>query len=283
MQLLDLLASRLGPREGEPVEIGSGTTNHNFKVRFGGSDYVLRLPGRNTELLGINRGAEAQAAELAANLGIGPEVVASIAQPRALVTRFVPGRVMTPDDLRGNFGEVGRALRRFHDCGEHLRTEFDVPRVTQAYADTAAQHGVELPDYQWALDHARGQQARLKGAEHEPVPCHNDLSPRNLIHEGHSVRFVDWEYAGMGNRYFDLGDLAAKNGFAEMHEELLLQAYWDEPATLERLSALRAMRFLSDLREAMWGLVQSAISPVAFDFGSYAARHLARLERARMI
>jgi hypothetical protein len=38
------------------------------------------------------------------------------------------------------------------------------------------------------------------------------------------------------------------------------------------------MRLVSDFREAMWGLVQSAISPVDFDFAGYADEHFARFE-----
>jgi hypothetical protein len=39
------------------------------------------------------------------------------------------------------------------------------------------------------------------------------------------------------------------------------------------------MRFMSDFREAMWGVVQSAVSELDFDFGAYASEHFARLER----
>jgi hypothetical protein len=39
------------------------------------------------------------------------------------------------------------------------------------------------------------------------------------------------------------------------------------------------MRFMSDFREAMWGVVQQALSDLDFDFGSYATQHFDRLER----
>ncbi|HEX8855065.1 MAG TPA: hypothetical protein VF752_05640, partial [Thermoleophilaceae bacterium] len=44
-------------------------------------------------------------------------------------------------------------------------------------------------------------------------------------------------------------------------------------------AALRLMRFMSDLREAMWGVVQSAVSDLDFDFTGYAAQHFERLHR----
>jgi hypothetical protein len=35
---------------------------------------------------------------------------------------------------------------------------------------------------------------------------------------------------------------------------------------------------MSDFREAMWGIVQSSVSELGFDFDAYAAEHFARLE-----
>ncbi len=39
------------------------------------------------------------------------------------------------------------------------------------------------------------------------------------------------------------------------------------------------MRFMSDFREAMWGVVQSAVSELDFDFVGYASEHFERLRR----
>ena len=37
------------------------------------------------------------------------------------------------------------------------------------------------------------------------------------------------------------------------------------------------MRIMSDLREAMWGVVQQGISTLDFDYREYADKHFARL------
>ena len=105
-----------------------------------------------------------------------------------------------------------------------------------------------------------------------PVPCHNDLLTANFLDDGERVRIVDWEYAGMGDRFFDLGNLSVNNGFAEADDERLLAAYFGEPSTPRRFAALRLMRIMSDFREGMWGVVQTAISALDFDFDGYARR-----------
>jgi thiamine kinase-like enzyme len=81
----------------------------------------------------------------------------------------------------------------------------------------------------------------------------------------------------MGDRYFDLGNLSVNNGLSEEDDERLLAAYWDEPCTPRRFAALRLMRAMSDVREALWGVVQGAVSELDFDYAAYAEEHLARL------
>ena len=113
--------------------------------------------------------------------------------------------------------------------------------------------------------------AALTDPEHEPVPCHNDLLSANVLDDGQRVRILDWEYAGMGDRYFDLGNLAVNNGFTGADDEALLGAYWPDGCMPRRLAALRLMRVMSDFREGMWGVVQAAVSELDFDFAGYAA------------
>jgi thiamine kinase-like enzyme len=257
---------RLWP--GEPVEVeplGGGITNHNFKVVVGGETLVLRIGGKDTELLGIDRGHEHEAALLAAELGIGPEV-AGFADG-LLVTRFVEGEVGRADPAT-----VGGLLGRLHGA-EPVSSRFDSFRVVETYAATAAEHGVAVPGaYEQAHALATRIEARREGAP--LVTCHNDLLAANFIDDGERLWIVDWEYAGMGDPFFDLANFSVNNGLDEDGERALLEAYGSQD-----MRALTLMRFMSDFREAMWGIVQQAISELDFDFVAYANEHFERLER----
>lgn len=274
------IAARLGELEGDPVPLEGGITNRNYRVRFAGSDVVVRLPGKDTDLLGIDRAAEKAAGELAAGAGVGPTVVALLDDPPCLVTEFVVGEPMSAGELRepGTMAEVAAALRTLHACEERLPVEFSSFRVVEAYAARMADRGATVPSsYEWALSAAHRIEAALTGPEHEPVPCHNDLLPANFIRSPQGVRIIDWEYAGMNDRYFDLGNFAVNNELDEDQEAELLAAYFASPATACRLASLRLMRFMSDFREAMWGAVQSTISDLDFDFDGYCAEHFERM------
>lgn len=90
----------LGPPESEAELLGGGITNHNLRVRYGGRDLVVRMAGKDTALLGIDRDCERKATAAAAAAGIGPEVVAFLRDPECLVTAFIPGRTLDRSEDR---------------------------------------------------------------------------------------------------------------------------------------------------------------------------------------
>ena len=278
--VIDAVQDQLGPLAAEPVALGGGITNHNFRARFGEAEVVLRIAGSQTELLGIDRASEHVATQAAAKLGIAPAVLAFIPEHSCLVTAFVPGVPLAETAVREPVAmvEIARALRAFHEHAPSLPTSFEVPQIARDYVVLARERGAMLPGAAVdAVALAERIAAALTGPEHMVVPCHDDLLAANLLGDGKRVWLVDWEYAGMGDRYFDLGNLSINNGFGEDDDRALLAAYWDEPCTERRFAALRLMRVMSDVREGLWGTVQTAISELDFDFAGYAERHLRRL------
>jgi thiamine kinase-like enzyme len=273
------MVERVWPGREAVIEVlGGGITNRNFKVTLDDGAYVLRIGGKDTELLGIDRRAEYEASVAAAAVGVGPEVVAFVEPEGYLVTRYIEGTVVVPEAMRDPepLRRVAQALRAVH-AGPPIPARFDAFRVVEAYAATAAAHGIAVPErFEWARGIAR-EVERARGAVPER-PCHNDLLTANFIDDGNRIRIVDWEYAGMGDVYFDLANFAANNDLPSVETLELLRAYFGEVRP-EHERALTLMRFMSDFREAMWGVVQQALSDLEFDFHAYAGRHFERLER----
>ncbi|HEY1597763.1 MAG TPA: phosphotransferase [Thermoleophilaceae bacterium] len=268
--IADLVRPLIGEPLGEPEPLTGGITNHNFRVRTAEGEFAVRVFGKGTSALGIDRDAERAATEAAAHAGVGPELVAF--SDELLVTRFIHGEPMPEIRIH----ETSAALRAVH-AGPGLPTAFSGIAVGEDYAARAS----ELPpDYPGAHAVAKEIEAALQGPEHDPVPCHNDLLNANLIWDGERVRIVDWDYAGMGDRYFDLGNLSINNGLSEEDDERLLAAYFGEPCTPARFASLRLMRIVSDFREAMWGVLQSSISELDFDFHDYSRTHFARMRES---
>jgi thiamine kinase-like enzyme len=250
-----------------------GITNSNYRVEAGGAVFVVRLAGERTELLGIDRESEVAACTMAARLGIGPGIVHVDLERGVIVFGFIEGRPIAPDQV-GNepvVGQVAAALLRIHAAGV-IRATFDPFELVPAYRSIAAGHGV-VPRFDDAVMLRHLAQIAAVRPWQPRALCHNDLLNSNLIHDG-SVRIVDWEYAGMGDCLFDLANLAVNHRFSARQEEALLRHYFGSLSEAH-VSALQLFKLASEAREAMWGVVQLAISKLEVDFEGYAAEHAA--------
>jgi thiamine kinase-like enzyme len=261
--------------------LSGGITNRNFLVSADGvSDrWVLRLAGNDTHLLGISREVELAATVAAAGVGVGPEVTAFIRPEGYLVTRFIEGSpvsdaaVHTPDTIR----RVADSIRRVHE-GPAIPGLFIPLRIVEAYRALAVARGVPIP-LEYDLSRAIGRRIELAMLANpvELRPCHNDLLNANFIDDGARIRIVDWEYAGMGDPFFDLGNFSVNHELTSDEDRWLLEAYDGGVARPDRLARLLLMRVVSDFREAMWGVLQQGISTLDVDFVAYAGEHFDRL------
>src|SRR5215471_10540532 len=104
MAELDALLTKLEPELGAvtqpPRALDGGFTNHNYRVGLGGEDYVLRVCGKDTSVLGIDR-----------------DNVTFLDDEQCLVTRFVEGAPLGDGELRAEpyVSQAGRMLRTLHD------------------------------------------------------------------------------------------------------------------------------------------------------------------------
>ncbi len=267
-------------RELTLTALPGGITNRNYLITAEGitERYVLRLAGNDTHLLGISREVEHAATVAAAGVGVGPEVSAFIRPEGYLVTKFIVGQpvddvaVHRPEILR----RVADSIRRVHD-GPAIPGLFTPFRIVEAYRALALARGVTIPpEYELAQAIARRIELALLTSPIEIRPCHNDLLNANFIDDGQRIRIVDWEYAGMGDPFFDLGNFSVNHGLDPNEDTLLLAAY-EGVARPDRTARLELMRVMSDFREAMWGVLQQGISSLDVDFREYAAEHFDRL------
>ncbi len=196
-----------------------GITNQNYRVDIGGESFVLRIGGKGTHLLGIDRRRESICTTIAAQMG------------------------------------VVETVRNYHRL--------------------ALEYGVSFPG---TLPQVFALMARIEqalGNVTSLMPCHNDLLASNFIDDGSAIWILDWEYAAMGDVFFDLGNFSVNQSLNDEQCELLLRSYFGEVRSAD-LAHLHLMRLGSDLRESFWGFLQLGISELAFDYKEYAHHHLNR-------
>jgi len=271
----------LAGRDLRLTALTGGITNRNFLVTIPGETdrYVIRLAGNDTFLLGISREVEHAATVAAAGVGVGPEVTAFIRPEGYLVTRFIEGSPVSDEQVRQpeTLERVADSFRRIHD-GPAIPGLFVPLRITEAYRALALARGVRIPpEYELAAAIGRRIELACLADPIEPRPCHNDLLNANFIDDGSRIRIVDWEYAGMGDPSFDLGNFSVNHDLEADEDAALLAAYTAGGAAPSELARLTLMRVVSDFREAMWGVLQQGISTLDVDFVAYAGEHFDRL------
>lgn len=259
-----------------------GLTNTNFIAHDGAEKFVVRI-GDDIPVHHVLRSHELAATRAAHAAGLGPEVVH--AEPGALVLRFVDGRTLTAADIARDdmLPRIATLLRRCHqDVQEHMRGPammFWPFHIVRDYAATLA-----AADSPWRPEVPRllAMADRFERAL-GPVAitfAHNDLLAANIIDDGARLWLIDWEYSGFGAAAFDLANLASNNGFDDLLDEALQRHYLGHPPDSEAMRRHAAMRAVSLLREAMWGMVSQAHSALDIDYRSYAAEHLVKLDAA---
>ncbi|PJI44946.1 MAG: LPS biosynthesis choline kinase [Rhizobium sp.] len=259
-----------------PIERLGGLTNMVFRL----GDYCLRIPGKGTEEY-IDRANELVATKLVADAGVGPEILYADAETGIFVSRFIEGAAtMTPERFRqvpGAPARAAKAFRRLHDSGAVFPARFELFAMIDSYLAILSTKDVGLPEgYHDVLKEAEAVRAALSAHPLPNVACHCDPLCENFLDDGERVWIVDWEYSGMNDPMWDLGDLSVEGGFGPDQDTELLQAYFDrepDPSERGRMIIYKAM---CDLLWTLWGLIQLANDNLADDFRAYADGRFAR-------
>ncbi|MCB1377194.1 MAG: phosphotransferase family protein [Alphaproteobacteria bacterium] len=257
-----------------------GLTNLVFRVEQGTDRFVLRIPGKGTEEY-INRANEAQAAREAAKAGVSPDVLHFDPKTGVMVTRLIDDAVtMSPESFRaikGSPGRAGKVFRKLHESAARFNFRFELFSMIDDYLKILATKDMTLPDgYHDVVSEAAAVRVALDAHPLPLAACHCDPLCENFLDVGERMWLVDWEYSGMNDPLWDLGDLSVEGQFDADQDEEMILAYFGgtpRPAELGRIVIYKAM---CDLLWTLWGLIQHANQNPADDFWAYAVNRFAR-------
>ncbi|MEH6629172.1 MAG: choline kinase family protein [Halopseudomonas aestusnigri] len=267
------------------VERLGGLTNLVYKVSREGDSYIVRIPGGGTESY-IDRSVESHNAQVAADIKVSAEVLYSDPSSGMMVSRFLGGtETMSPDAFKsrtGSPGRAGQALALLHTSGKEFRFRFELFAMINEYLKVLADLGVTLPDgYHGVVEEAQNIQKILASKKNLPLtPCHCDPLSENFLDDGDKMWIVDWEYSGMNDPLWDLGDLSVEAGFTKEQDQELLLAYWGGEPPVEIMGRMVIYKAMCDLLWTLWGLIQHGNDNPAEDFWAYS---IGRFERCKSL
>lgn len=268
----DIRAERLG-----------GLTNLVYRVRTPDRDYVLRVAGPGTESF-IDRKVEAKNARAAAAAGVSPEVLFVDETDGLMLMPHIPATTMSPELFRSTPGapaRAGTAFARLHDSGRTFEFRFELFQMIDGYLKLLGELGATLPDgYHDVVQDAEAVREVLDAKPGRLAPCHGDPLCENFLDTGEAMWIVDWEYSGMNDPLWDLGDLSVEAGFSPEQDLEMMQAYRGGSVSEADFGRMVVYKAMCDLLWTLWGLIQHAQDNPAEDFWAYS---IERFERCKAL
>jgi thiamine kinase-like enzyme len=268
--LLDRVPSlAVHPRTAE--ELPGGLTNRNYKVTTPDGVFVARVWSAGSELLAIDRGSEYRNSVIAADAGVGAPVIEYRPGDGVLVIGYIQGRTLTNADvtLPANLARIARACRRLHSGGR-FGNNFDMFDIQRRYAAVVRDHGFRVPrGYHDLMPQFQAIKQALAVRDEGTVPCNNDLLAGNFIDDGERIWLIDYEYSGNNDPCFELGNIAAECRLSPAALAALVTSYYGRPLR-NKIARARLLGLAGKYGWTLWGAIQSAASPLDFDFWSWA-------------
>ncbi|HEX2741398.1 MAG TPA: choline/ethanolamine kinase family protein [Rubrobacter sp.] len=265
------------------IEALNSFTNLSYKLSAQSDAYVLRVAGKGTSTY-IDRSAEEHNARIATEAGLNAEVLYFDAKDGTMLSRFIEGSHMDKMEFHRDPTAPSRAaltLKRLHGIGRTFKSRFGPYAPIDYYLQLLRTLRSSLPDvYEEIKGEAEAVRRMLDATSVLTTPCHNDTCPENFVEVGRRIYLIDWEYSGMNDPMWDLGNLSVEAAFGYEQDCKMMEAYCEEavlPGLYERMVLQKAM---SDYFWGLWSIVQHANGNPAADFWTYA---IDRFERCKAL
>jgi len=257
-----------------------GLTNLVHLVETPQARVIVRIPGEGTEEY-IDRAVEIANANAAWRAGVSAQVLWADPASGNMVCDAIDGiETMTPALFaarEGAPGRAGRALAKLHGSGETFAFRFELFSMIDDYLSVLSTRDVTLPEgYHDIVKAAEPVKQALAENPAPLAPCHCDPLCENFLDDGDRMWIVDWEYSGMNDPLWDVGDLSVEAAMDAAAEAGLLRGYFGRAPTPAETGRVVIYKAMCDLLWTLWGLIQHADDNPAEDFWAYATTRFDR-------
>jgi thiamine kinase-like enzyme len=259
-------------------ELSGGLTNTVIKVSTGAHSYVARISRRELDVLGINRDQEYQSTQIAAELGVGPQVRGYFPEKSTIVIDFIEGKTFNNEDLENYLQEIIQQCKVLHR-GPKFPNDFDVFQVFRKYLEIASKNGYQLqPEFEEFLSYFDEVESKYRNNPVSLVPCHNDLLAANFIKDQEKIWIVDYEYAGNNDPAFEIGNMWVEAELEIDHLARIIELYYGESSS-KYFARSWLMAMVGQYFWALYASIQQGVSKGDFDFESWGARRFENVKK----
>ena len=250
--------------------LSGGITNSNFKIIADECAFFVSFPGRKARLLGIDWRNKSHNTRICGEAGLSPKVVQYFPEQNVLILEFLPHERCTEESLKRPAVQhrLIHAVKALHS-GDRFWRDFDMFCLIEHYQEVVRDRKLVLPaGYSDYRKHIQAIGQALTFYREKLVPCHNDLTPENVLDDGNRIFLLDFDYSGNNDPCFDLGSISAEAGYNDAQVRDLASAYYGL-ASEQILARIHLHSILGDVGWSLWSVIQTEISEIDFDFIEY--------------
>lgn len=263
------------------TQLSGGITNKLYRVQSEKGDYTVRIYGDKTELF-INRDYEAHAIKEMCKLGVAAPLIKYMPERGVTIVEFIDDAIVLKNDHfldKSLYPKIVEPIRKIHSSGIELKQVFNPLLEVMKMSAILARIDVlyKAFDIPGTIERLVKLSSIIDIPETEYTPCHNDLLADNfiLINEDARDRYespmylIDWEYAGMAPRYYDIADMFQEILVPREAEKGIVAEYCNDDNFDRTLFFIDLYKPFPDIYWFLWSLIQLNISKITFDYYSY--------------
>jgi thiamine kinase-like enzyme len=263
------------------TQLSGGITNKLYRIQSKKGDYTVRIYGDKTDLF-INRDYEAHAQMEMAKIGVSSKVVKYMPEKGVTIVEFIGDSIVLTNDHfldKSLYPKVVDPIRKIHESGVKLKKVFNPLVEVRNMAAILADLNVAYPEFDIAgtIERLDKLTQIINIPQNEYTACHNDLLADNfiMINEEALSRYdspmyiIDWEYAGMAPRYYDIADMFQEILVPREAEKGIVNAYCNGQNFDSELYFIDLFKPFPDIYWFLWSLIQLNISKIEFDYYNY--------------
>ena len=263
------------------TELKGGITNKLYRVQSEKGDYTVRIYGDKTDLF-INRDYEAHAIEEMAKVGVGSDLIKYMPEIGVTIVGFIGDSIVLTNDHfldASLYPKIVEPIRKLHESGVRLKMIFNPLVEVMKMSAILKRLNAEYPEFDIAgtIQRLIKLSSVINIPESEYAPCHNDLLADNFILINDDARdkyddpmyLIDWEYAGMAPKYYDIADMFQEILVPRDAEKSIVAEYCSGDNFDKTLFLIDLFKPFPDIYWFLWSLIQLNISKITFDYYDY--------------
>jgi len=262
-------------------QLSGGITNKLYRIQSEKGDCTVRIYGDKTDLF-INRDYEASTIRKMSEAGVSSKLVKYMPDKGVTIVEFIDDAIVLTNEHFNDASlhpKIVAPIRKIHDSQATFQRIFNPLAEIMKMSAILNRLDAEYPEFD--IDGTIQRLIKLSSIinipESEYTPCHNDLLADNFIlikdEAVHKydlpLYIIDWEYAGMAPRYYDVADMFQEILAPRETEKQIVEEYCQGRQFEHNLFRIDLFKPFPDIYWFLWSLIQLNISKIEFDYYDY--------------